>query len=147
MAAATHGRRKLRERRGPKVRSKTAVAQIRDMAQKFPEISFRRRGNEAIWTGKFKPTGACATYLVCIEALSGQRPRVWVIEPTLRIPPEKYLETHCFDDGSLCLHLHEEWKPDQFIADTIVAWIPLWLLNYEYWLATGLWHGGGVHPK
>lgn len=130
-----------------KVRALSAVVQIRDMARKFPEFVARRKGNEAIWEGSFKPNDACAKYLVRIEALSGQRPRVYVIEPDLRIPRERYHETHCFSDGSLCLHLHEEWTPDQFVADTIVRWIPVWLINYEYWLATGEWHGGGEHPK
>jgi hypothetical protein len=34
-----------------------------------------------------------------------------------------------------------------FVADTIVPWIDLWLINYEYWLATGIWFGGGQHPQ
>jgi len=123
------------------------MVQLRDMAEKFPEFKPRRRGNEAIWEGFFRPNEACAKYLVRIEALSGQRPRVNILEPELRIPPEKYKETHCFSDGSLCLHLHEQWTPDMYIADTIVRWIPVWLINYEYWLATGLWHGGGKHPE
>jgi hypothetical protein len=33
-----------------------------------------------------------------------------------------------------------------YIADTIVPWAALWLVFYEYWLATGLWLGGGEHP-
>lgn len=38
-------------------------------------------------------------------------------------PPEKYQETHCFGDGSLCLHL--QWTPDVYIADTIVRWMSI----------------------
>jgi hypothetical protein len=119
---------------------------MRDMAAKYPEFVAHRRGNEAIWEGYFKPSDACAKYLVRIEALSGQRPRVNVIDPPLRIVPEQYRETHRFSDGSLCLHLREQWTPDMSIADTIVSWIPVWLINYEYWLATGTWFGGGQHP-
>jgi hypothetical protein len=140
------GRARTRTTNEPKLRSLSAVVQIRDMAEKFPDCTARRRGNEAIWEGHFRPIKACATYLVRIEALSGQRPRVRVLEPKLQIPPERYQETHCFSDGSLCLHLHEQWTPDKYVADTIVPWIPLWLINYEYWLATDQWLGGGQHP-
>lgn len=131
----------------PKVRALTAIAQMRDMAAKFPEFTAYRRGNEASWEGNFKPSGGCASYLVRIDALSGQRPRVKVIDPPLRIRPDQYRETHCFNDGSLCLHLHEQWTADMLVADTIIRWIPVWLINYEYWLATGMWFGGGQHPE
>jgi hypothetical protein len=117
------------------------------MAVRYPEFEARRRGNEAFWEGYIKPNQACATYLIRIDALSGQRPLVRVIEPTLRISPHQYRETHCFFDGSLCLHLHEQWTPDMLVADTIVPWTALWLINYEFWLATGLWLGGGCHPE
>jgi hypothetical protein len=120
--------------RMPKVVTLTAAAQIRNMAIENPEFLATKRGNEGIWEGRFQPSEACATYLVRISALSGSRPLVWVLEPELRVPPDKWLEIHRFSDGGLCLHLHEQWTADQFIADTIVPWTSLWLINYEYWL-------------
>lgn len=143
------GRKKPRKVKPPKrrrVRCLSAISQIADMAAKYPEFAARRSGNQATWEGRFRPLPSCATYLVRIVALSGRRPRVAVIAPALRVPPEQWLETHRFSDGGLCLHLHEEWTPDQFIADTIVPWTAFWLQNYEYWLASELWLGGGVHP-
>jgi hypothetical protein len=138
-----HGVPRPKPPRKAKIRSLSAVLQLRDMAKKFPEFTSHKRGNEAIWEGLVRRNEACATYRVRIEALSGKRPRVHVVDPELRIPPENRLETHCFHDGSLCLHLHEQWTPDRFMADTIVPWISVWLINYEYWLATGQWHGEG----
>lgn len=32
------------------------------------------------------------------------------------------------------------------LAHTIVPWACDWLMHYEFWLATGTWAGGGVHP-
>ena len=141
------GKAKAKGPRKKRIRSLSAMVQIRDMAKKFPDLTAIRRGNEAIWEGTFRPSESCATYRVRIEALSGQRPHVYVLEPALRIPKDKYIETHRFGDGGLCLHLHEEWTPDKFIADTTIPWIPLWLINYEYWLATDQWLGGGRHPE
>jgi hypothetical protein len=128
------------------VRCLSAVRQIEDMAVKYPEFAATRHGNQATWEGRFKPLPTCATYLLRIVALSGRRPWVEVLEPKLRIPPGQRLETHCFSGGDLCLHLHSEWTPDLYIADTIVPWAAFWLSFYEYWLATGEWHGGGQHP-
>jgi hypothetical protein len=130
-----------------KVRCLSAAAQIRDMASKYPEFAGRRVGNQAIWEGRFRPSPSCATYLVRIEALSGQRPWVSVLDPTLRMERDQWFETHRFSHGGLCLHLREEWRPNQFIADTIVPWTAFWLINYEYWLASGEWLGGGQHPE
>jgi hypothetical protein len=33
------------------------------------------------------------------------------------------------------------------IIDTIIPWTSEWLLHYECWLATGKWHGGGIHHE
>jgi hypothetical protein len=116
------------------------------MAQKCPEFVGHRHGNQATWEGRFRPLPSCAVYLLRIVALSGRRPWVEVLEPNLRIPPGQRFDTHCFLGGDLCLHLHTQWTPDMYIADTIVPWAALWLVFYEYWLATGLWLGGGEHP-
>lgn len=133
-------------RKKERVRCLSAISQIGDMAQKRPEFVARRHGNQATWEGRVKPLPCCAAYLLRIVALSGRRPWVEVLEPKLRIPRDQRLETHCFSGGDVCLHLHTEWTPDLYIADTIVPWAALWLVFYEYWLATGLWLGGGEHP-
>jgi hypothetical protein len=140
-------RRKPKLPRKPKIRSLTAGDQLRDMASKYPDFTAQRVGNEAIWEGNFNPSASCAIYRVRINALAGQRPWVQVLDPELRISSNQMMETHRFRHGGLCLHLREEWTPDQYIAETIVPWTALWLINYEYWLASGAWLGGGQHPK
>ena len=58
---------------------------------------------------------------------------------------------HVYDHvkQQLCLYYGpaREWTPDKMIADTIVPWASEWLLHYEFWLVTGIWHGGGIHPR
>ena len=34
---------------------------------------------------------------------------------------------------------------DMTIAKTILPWTSEWLVHYQLWLATGEWHGGGIH--
>lgn len=40
-----------------------------------------------------------------------------------------------------------EWTSSDLIADTTVPWTERWLINYEFWLATGVWRGGGRHAS
>jgi hypothetical protein len=53
---------------------------------------------------------------------------------------------HVYRDGTLCLHLSGEWNENIYLVDSIVPWTAEWLANYEIWLATGDWHGGGERP-
>jgi hypothetical protein len=32
------------------------------------------------------------------------------------------------------------------LAHTIVPWLISWLVFYEIWLVSGVWHGGGFEP-
>jgi hypothetical protein len=49
----------------------------------------------------------------------------------------------------LCLYYRkaQEWNNQLYIADTIIPWTSEWLLHYEFWLASGDWHGRGIHLK
>lgn len=53
---------------------------------------------------------------------------------------------HVYSDGTLCLHLSGEWNEKMYLVDSIVPWTAEWLANYEIWLATGDWNGGGEWP-
>ena len=48
-------------------------------------------------------------------------------------------------DISFLNFVRKEIDASQFIADTIIPWTSEWLLHYEIWVATGIWHGGGIH--
>lgn len=89
------------------------------------------------------PTPLSRTYSVKIEYDGFSRPVVKVLSPNLKGIQGKELP-HTFKDGDLCLHLHEEWGPEDLITATIVPWASEWLLHYELWLASGgTWSGGG----
>jgi hypothetical protein len=73
------------------------------------------------------------------------RPKITVLEPSLRQPDEPPLP-HVFKGDRLCVHFPGEWRANQLIATTILPWTSEWLLHYEIWKATGEWHGGGHEP-
>jgi hypothetical protein len=86
-----------------------------------------------------------ATYRIEVTFTPGGRPKVAVLDPAIQVPAGKKLP-HVFPGDRLCLHFPNEWTTAMLIADTIIPWAAEWLVFYELWLATGVWHGGGHEP-
>lgn len=112
---------------------------------RFPDATGRLTPGRFVWTGRLQPTPVSRVYTIRIVLSNGRFPCVEVIEPTLETRPGESLP-HVFDDGSLCLHLENEWTSAMLMADTTVPWTSEWLINYEIWKATGVWYGGGPWP-
>lgn len=92
------------------------------------------------------PSPLSRTYSIRIEYDGISHPVVKVLSPRLESLPGKALP-HTFKDDDLCLHLHEEWGPEDLITTTIIPWASEWLLHYELWRASGgTWCGGGHEP-
>jgi hypothetical protein len=91
------------------------------------------------------PTTLSRDYSITIAYDLYSFPKVCVLAPTLR-DRDNGPAPHRFKDGSLCLHLDDEWSTDLLIANTILPWTSEWLFHYEIWLATGNWNGGGEWP-
>lgn len=107
--------------------------------------------NRLIWRTTLQPSELSLVYEIKIVYTLGQSPKVYVISPKpLALADGAHRLPHVYDHvkQQLCLYYGpaREWSPDKMIADTIVPWASEWLLHYEYWLVTGIWHGGGIHP-
>ena len=111
----------------------------------FPDAKVRLTPTRFVWTGTLQPSPGSRIYTVRIELSNRRFPRVEVVRPALEPRPGEPLP-HVFDDGSLCLHLEDEWTSDMLMVDTTLPWTAEWLINYEIWKATGLWYGGGQWP-
>lgn len=124
------------------------AAQVAAMGRQYPNFKLNWKAGEARWTGPIQPLADCEEYRVTIAYRLGKSPKVRVIAPVLRDRGDGVRIPHRYSDGTLCLYrpAYGEWKAKDFIADTIVPWTALWLYDYEVWLATGQWHGGGEHP-
>lgn len=111
----------------------------------FPHASATLTPTVLDWTGDLKPTPLSRTYTVRVVYRPGRYPHVTVERPTLEPRPGESLP-HVFNDGSLCLHLDEDWTSNMLIVDTILPWTSEWLIHYEIWKFTGTWYGGGEWP-
>ncbi|MBB3237149.1 hypothetical protein FHS20_004046 [Phyllobacterium endophyticum] len=130
--------------------------QVTAMRRDWPDFRASLRGfrqERALWIGHVTPQFQC--YRLEIEYNLGmviQGPNVRVTSPQLsRLPgnqegslPHVY---NVGEDPTLCLFDPdaEEWSGWMLISQTIVPWAIDWLACYEWWLMTGVWHGGGRH--
>ncbi len=122
----------------------SAAQQAFALHARFPDAKGTLKAGRLVWTGLLQPTPLSRSYRVEISYGPRGEPRVRVLE-TLATREGKSLP-HVYTDGTLCLHEPGEWTGGIYIADTTVPWTAEWLANYEIWLATGDWHGGGEWP-
>lgn len=113
----------------------------------FPASQATFRRSQLTWVATLQPTPLSQSYTVRMQYKLDQRPEVEVLDPKLE-ERDGERPPHLYPKGRLCLYLPgmNEWNSNMLLADTIVPWISEWLLNYEFWLATGEWCGGGEHP-
>jgi hypothetical protein len=97
------------------------------------------------WTGELQPTPLSRHYVMRIALGHDGLPHVRVVSPALESREGATLP-HTYREGTLCLYSRGEWNPSMSLVLTIVPWASEWLVNYEIWLATGDWYGGGDWP-
>jgi hypothetical protein len=129
-------------------RANSLAAQAGHLQKMFPSSRANIKRNQLTWVATLHPSPLSNHYKVRLQYKLDERPDVEVLDPKLeendgRRPP------HLYPMERLCLYLPRmnEWNGEMLLADTIVPWISEWLLNYEIWLATGDWYGGGEHPN
>jgi hypothetical protein len=125
----------------------TVAAQIGEMRRHHPQFTATWHRGQVSWTGTLMPAAGCALYTLRIAYRIGAQPKAFVITPELVARSDARIP-HRYGDGSLCLYRpkYREWTRSLAIALTVVPWAALWLYDYEVWLATGEWVGGGEHP-
>jgi hypothetical protein len=111
----------------------------------FPNATVKLKPTLLDWTDTIQPTAISRSYTVRITYDRRRYPKVRILAPTLESRPGESLP-HVWSDGSLCLHVEEDWTPDMLIVNTTVPWTSEWLIHYEIWKGTGTWYGGGEWP-
>lgn len=132
---------------GPK--GLTVAQQVYGMQLICPQFCLVWKQGIATWIGPVRPSAMSEEYQVKVVYKNFDVPRVKVLSPELRSHAEGAPIPHVYSENRLCLYLpgSGEWRPDKFIADTIIPWTSLWLYHYEVWQATREWYGGGIHPN
>ena len=126
------------------------IVQAYKLKNYFPKSKYCIQIGKLIWRGYLQPTDLSQKYLIKIVYSQGKYPDVYVLEPKPLILAEgKTKLEHVYDTKKqhLCIYYKKakEWNETKFIANTIIPWTSEWLFHYEIWVATGTWHGGGIH--
>lgn len=111
----------------------------------FPSATVKLKPALLDWTDTIQPTAMSRSYTVRITYDRRSYPKVRIVAPRLESRPTESLP-HVYSNGSLCLHLAEDWTSDMLIVNTTVPWASEWLAHYEIWKGTGTWCGGGEWP-
>ena len=107
--------------------------------------------NILCWSAKLRPTQLSRTYQIRITYKLRESPKVWVIGEELeKLDAPDFPHTFEIDVEKkmvrICLCRRFEFSSFNYLANSIVPWSIEWLYHYEMWLATEIWHGGGIHP-
>ena len=126
------------------------VVQANRLKSYFPDSKCFIRNNTLTWKGNLQPMHVSQKYLIKVVYQREKPPDVYVLDPKpLPLAKGETKLKHTYDTTKqhLCLYYRKakEWDKAKFIADTIIPWTSEWLLHYELWVATGIWHGGGIH--
>lgn len=132
----------------------------------FPEIYFGKPGwgpLQVIWVGHLQPWNVSYQVLIWYADPSDAEtegwvpnPSVYILNPRLKVNfdapeeaplPHVYFDPKCLTMSRLCLFdpAETKWTDDDLVAEKIVTWTADWLSCYEFWEATGRWHGAGRH--
>lgn len=108
----------------------------------FPDSAIHLRPRYLRWHGSVQPTPLSDRYHLRLEYHEGSSPRVCVESPELVTDADGLLP-HVWDTGHLCVHQFGDWHARMLLTQTFLPWAAEWLLYYELWRSTGLWHGDG----
>lgn len=124
-------------------------AQRAKLLKYFPDSKVTVERNILTWKYTLSPTPLSESYDIKLVYRFGYHPDIYVVNRKLNLFPGELNLPHVYNTEKqwLCLYYRKakEWNNQKFIADTIVPWISEWLYHYEFWLATGEWHGKGIH--
>ena len=114
----------------------------------FPGTKIVTGLSELIWQGDITPRPLSQTYTLKLKYQLACRPHIYVVSPKLTLAPGATKLKHVYStrEQELCIYYPPagEWKGSMYLATTIIPWASDWLQHYEYWVATGTWHGGGI---
>ena len=132
----------VRNRRVISVRDQAAVINL-----KWPTFRSEIKGGRLVCVGDLQPSSSHLCYRTRVSYAVPQTPNVMVVSPSLqpRIPGGRV--EHTYSDGSICAFHPSDWRPDRYLALTVLPWACRWLHVYEVWLVTGEWDAHGIHPS
>jgi hypothetical protein len=122
--------------------------QVNALRSKFPGARLTHQPAKLKIVLNVQPTARSVQYKVLIKYALHSLPQVWVLSPILKKNDKGDNIPHMYNQERICLFQpkYGEFRATNYLSNTIIPWIALWLYHYEIWQMTGQWEGGGEHP-
>ena len=122
--------------------------QLGSMRVKYSHFKSTIKRNCLVVKGHLRPTSRSESYNFILKYTLDKNPKVRIVSPNLKRNSKGEEIPHMYAQKHLCLYRpkYKEFKNSDFLSETIIPWIALWLYYYEQWHITGKWLGGGEHP-
>jgi hypothetical protein len=129
------------------LRDKSIMEQVNSIKCKFPDFKIVHDPSHLKINANIRPTSRSVEYEVEIRYKLTQYPKIWVLNRALKKNAADEDIPHMYEQERLCLFQprYREFRFSDYISETIIPWISLWLYHYENWHMTGKWEGGGEH--
>lgn len=116
----------------------------------FPDGSGAIQRDKLTWTQTIQPHVLAHAYTCRLEFSCRNYPVVYCVDPELSKLAVGRTLPHVRQSSEpvqLCLFVYckESWTDDMSLAKVIVPLTYYWLSNFEEWLYSGVWRGGGTH--
>ncbi len=124
-----------------------------NLRKQFPDSEIKLFREEFLtWACILMPNPLSQTYKVQLEYHYKNGLKVFVLEPKpLRLAKGKKTLPHVYSTPAqqLCLYYpdEKEWNQSMLYTRTIIPWTCEWLGNYELWVGSGNWYGGGSNHE
>lgn len=138
----------------PPNRALNLAQQAATIRRSFPAFAVTVKASHLLAVGVVAPSSISAKYRVRVVYEWNRSPSVAIEDPRLERRPEMpetaiphtYQATEIGKEIPCIYRPGIDWNVSMPIGDTIIPWLLCWLVDYEYWRATGDWLGGGAHP-
>ena len=134
-----------------KVKPYTLAHQKIDLCKRFPGGEAHITRGLLFWKAKVKPTPLSREYNIEMYYQIKKLPKIYIVGDGLsKLDDPNFPHHYCIDQDNkrveICLFRYD-FSSDMLLSKTVVPWAIEWLYYYEIWLYTGVWNGGGEHPK
>jgi len=129
--------------------TKTLAQQFGRMKSSFKEFSTSIANNTLHVSGSVRPTARSNIYIFSLTYKLNKHPKIKIISPAIIRNDKDEEIPHMYSQEFLCLYQpkYRQFRDCEYLSETLIPWISLWLYYYEKWHITGDWHGGGEHTN
>jgi hypothetical protein len=126
------------------------AVQLKLLQRRFPEGEGSIVRSQLTWYQWIRPHALAHPYRCRLQHKLSEYPMVCCIEPALTVLAAGRKLPHVYTHVEpICLCLFRRWREcwndEMSLANIVMPLAFFWLAQFEEWLYSGVWRGGGTH--